>query len=64
MLSMSYTMNTSITPKIKKAKQGKSCYSILVDAAPKIKRHIDNLVLDLYSVWTNDKGRCLGYSRD
>ena len=50
--------------KDKKAKQGKSSYSILVDAVPKIKRHIENLVLDLYSVWTNDKGKCLGYSRD
>ena len=50
--------------KYKKAKQGKSSYSFLVDAAPKIKRHIDNLVLDLYSVWTNDKGKCLGYISD
>ena len=46
--------------KDKKAKQGKSSCSILVDAVPKIKRHIEILVLDLYSVWISDKIKCLG----
>ena len=50
--------------KDKKAKQDKSSYSIQVDAVPKIKRHIENPALDLYSVWTSDKTKYPGYSRD
>jgi hypothetical protein len=42
----------------------KGQYSIRKDDVAKIKRHIENLVLDLYSVWHSDKSKYLGYSRD
>ncbi len=47
-----------------KLQQGKGSYTVRKDDVAKIKRHIENLILDLYAVWKSDKTKFLGYSRD
>ncbi len=39
-------------------------YSIRSSDIDKIKRHIENVVLDLYSAWHGDPTKSIGYSRD